>query len=139
MAASPPDWIKELADSAALLMMPADFIAPIGCHFYCDDNVWEITLFASSTQIVGGGRDGEVRRSRFNVDVQAVCRLFANVDEVSWQAHQLGASDELGPNIAIEGQYGDQEIRLRILAYPPKRFASGRRAVVYVPRWEETW
>ena len=139
MSVSPPGWLKELADAAALLMMPADVIAPIGCHFCEVEEVWEITLFASSTQIVGGGRDGEVRRSRFTLDVTALMKIFASVSNVSWQAHALAADDELGPHTAIEGKYGEQEVRLRILAFPPKRFASGRRAVVYVPSWEETW
>jgi hypothetical protein len=139
MPASPPEWLKELADSAALLMTPVDLMPPVGCHFCCTDGVWEVTLFASNTQIVGGRRDGQVRRSRFNVDVQALFRLFAHVDEVSWQAHPLGTEDELGPNIAVEGNYGDQQVRLRVLAFPPKCFDSGRRALVYVPTWEETW
>ncbi len=139
MPVSPPGWLKELADATALLMMPADVIAPIGCHYCCVDDVWEITLFASSTQIVGGGRDGEVRRSRFTFDIQALTVNFAHVSQVSWQAHALGPDDELGPHVAIEGKFGDQEVRLRVLAFPPKRFASGRRAIVYVPSWEETW
>ncbi|MBI3863707.1 MAG: hypothetical protein HY290_17595 [Planctomycetia bacterium] len=136
---SPPAWLKELADSAALLMIPADVIAPIGCHYCYVDRVWEITLFASSTQIVGGGQDGEVRRSRFTLDVPGLMKLFADVKNVLWQAHEIGEDDELGPHIAVEGQYGDQDVCLRILAFPPKRFASGRRAIVYVPSWEETW
>lgn len=139
MPESPPGWLKELADAAAQLMMPADVIAPIGCHYCFADDVWEITLFASSTEIVGGGQDGEVRRSRFCLDIQALTRVFVVVHEISWQAHELGGDDELGPHIAVEGAFGEYDVRLRVLAFPPKRFASGRRAIVYVPSWEESW
>lgn len=135
----PPGWLKELADAVALLMMPADVMAPIGCHYCRVNKTWEISLFASSTQIVGGGRDGDVRRSRFCLDVDAVRKLFDEVHGISWQAHALASDDELGPHLEVHGSLADKEIRLRILAFPPKRFASGRRAIVYEPAWEETW
>ena len=139
MPVSPPGWLKELADSAALLMMPADVIAPIGCHYCRAEGAWEISLFPSSTQIVGGGRDGETRRSRFTLDIKALTSLFAAISSASWQAHALATDDEIGPHLAIEGKYGEEDVLLRILAFPPKRFASGRRAIVYAPLWEETW
>lgn len=135
----PPGWLKELADAAALLMMPADFMAPIGCHYCCVETTWEISLFASSTQIVGGEHDGDVRRSRFCLDVEAIRKLFSEVHSVSWQAQSLATDDELGPHVEVNGIFADKEIKLRILAFPPKRFSSGRRAIVYEPAWEETW
>lgn len=135
----PPDWLKELADAAALLMMPTDVMAPIGCHYCCIEGTWEIALFASSTQIVGGQRDGEVRRSRFCLDVRAISALFSQMHDVVWQAHGQGADDELGPHVGFSGIYAGNRVELRILAFPPKRFESGRRAIVYTPAWEETW
>jgi len=136
---SPPGWLKELADAAALNMMPADVMPPIGCHYCCAGSTWEISLFASSTQVVGGGRDGVVRRSRFCLDVDAIRKLFDEVHAVSWQAHSLASDDELGPHVELHGSYAGQDVKLRILAFPPKRFASGRLAIVYEPAWEETW
>ena len=136
---SPPGWLKELADAAALLMMPADVMPPIGCHYCRVDQTWEISLFASSTQIVGGGRDGDVRRSRFCLDIEEFRKLFSKVDGVSWQAHSLASDDEFGPHVELTGTYANKNVKLRVLAFPPKRFASGRRAIVYEPAWEETW
>jgi hypothetical protein len=114
-------------------------MAPIGCHYYCTENTWEISLFVSSTQIVGGQRDGEVRRSRFCLDIDAVRKLFTEVHGVAWQAQVLASDDELGPHIEVHGNFADNDVKLRILAFPPKRFASGRRAIVYERAWEETW
>ncbi|HEY2253331.1 MAG TPA: hypothetical protein VGH74_19795 [Planctomycetaceae bacterium] len=136
---SPPGWLKKLSDAAALLMMPADVMSPIGCHYTRVDKTWEISLFASSTEIVGGERDGDVRRSRFCLDLEGVRKLFDEVHNVSWQAHALASDDELGPHVELHGRYAQQDVKLRILAFPPKRFASGRRAIVYEPAWEETW
>jgi hypothetical protein len=135
----PPEWLKELADAAAMLMMPADVMAPIGCHYCCVETTWEVSLFASSTQIVGGQRDGEVRRSRYSLDVEAIRNLFTNVHSLTWQVHSLASDDELGPHVELHGTYADKDVKLRILAVPPKRFASGRRAIVYEQAWEETW
>ena len=139
MPKSPPKWIQELADATALQIIPVDSLAPIGCHFCLADGVWEITLFVGSTEVVGGSQDGQVHHARFNLDVQAVCRLFSTVGEISWQAHPLGDGDELGPNVAIEGEYAKHSVRLRILAFPPQKFPSGRRAVTFGPLWEELW
>ena len=136
---APTGWLKELADAAAALMAPVDVLAPIGCHFCCVEQTWEISLFAASTQIVGGERDGQVRRSRFCVDIEAIRNLFTEVHSSTWQAQALACDDELGPHIEVHGAYGDQDVKLRILAIPPKRFASGRRAIVYEQAWEETW
>jgi hypothetical protein len=140
MPTPPPKWIQELADAVALQLIPADSLAPIGCHFCpVEGGVWEVALFIASTEIVGGSQDGKLRYSRFHLDLQAVCRQFAQVEEVSWQAHPLGDNDELGPHVAIEGRYGNCNVRLRILAFPPDQFPAGRRAVTYGPIWEELW
>ena len=135
----PPGWLKELADAAAVLMMPADAIAPIGCHYFCVASTWEISLFAAGTEIVGGASDGQVRRSRFCLDIEEIRNLFAEIESVTWQVHALAFDDELGPHVEVHGRYADKDVKLRILAYPPKRFAAGRRAIVYEQAWEETW
>lgn len=136
---SPPQWLRELADAAAPLMMPADVMAPIGCHFCLVDGTWEISLFAAATQIVGGKNDGVLRPSRFHLDVQALMGLFSEVRNVSWQALPFAANDELGPHIALEGVYGGNAVSLRILARAPRRFEPGRRAIIYEHAWEEIW
>ena len=136
---SPPEWLQEFADAVALNMVPVDLLAPVGCHFCLVDETWEIALFVSSTQIVGGRKDGVLRHSRFNVDLQAVTKLFSEVQNISWQALPLAADDELGPHLSIEGTCAGKPVWLRILSRAPKRFDVGRRAVVYDGAWEESW
>ena len=136
---APPQWLQELADRVALQMNPVDFLAPVGCHFCLADGTWEISLFASSTQIVGGKKDGVLRHSRFNVDVKAVSELLSDVRNISWQALPMAGDDDLGPHLSLEGSYAGYSVWLRILSRPPKGFEAGRRAVVYDAAWEETW
>src|SRR5437879_5970087 len=136
---SPPEWLQELADAVALQMTPADVLAPVGCHFCLVDGTWEISLFAAGTQIVGGKKDGVVRASRFSVDLQSLLKLFSEIESLSWQALRLSADDELGPHISLAGTHAGNRVWLRILAWAPKRFAPGRRAVGYEHAWEEIW
>ena len=136
---SPPEWLQQFADAVALQMNPVDLLAPVGCHFCLVDETWEITLFVSSTQIVGGKKDGVFRHSRFNVDLQSVTDLFSDVRKMSWQALPMAADDELGPHLSMEGSCGRNPVWLRILSRAPKRFEVGRRAAVYDAAWEETW
>jgi hypothetical protein len=136
---APPEWLQKFADAVALQMNPIDLLAPVGCHFCLVEDTWEITLFASSTQIVGGKRDGVLRHSRFNVDVRAVMDLFSNVWNMTWQPIPVAADDDLGPHLSIEGSHAEFSVWLRILARAPKRFDPGRRAIVYDATWEENW
>lgn len=120
-------------------MDPADLMSPIGCHYYFGDGQWEVTLFASNTEIVGGVKDGSLRVSRFCVNLKKVVGLFSEVHELTWQSHSLAKDDELGAHLSLEGTYAGEPVWLRILAAPPKRFKVGRQAQVYQAGWEEVW
>jgi hypothetical protein len=137
--AAPPAWLKELADRAALLLMPVDLLAPVGCHFCRVGRTWEVTLFVASTQIVGGRRDGVLRHSRFRVDLKELLALFSKVRECTWQPLSLGSSDQLGPHLSIEGTCQRHDVWLRILSRAPRGYEPGRRAIVYQQNLEDTW
>jgi hypothetical protein len=136
---APPEWLHELANAVAAQMLAVDMLAPIGCHFCEAEGKWEVSVFASNTQIVGGKNDGVLRASRFHVDMQGVTRLFSEIDKLIWQPVTLASDDELGPHISIEGIFAGHHVALRILARAPRRFDPGRRAIVYEHLWEEIW
>jgi hypothetical protein len=135
----PPTWLRSLTDLAGASLQPVDVLAPLGCH-YCEvDGVWEITLFASQTEILGGPDDGGLRASRFHVDLSALVALFDEVESAYWQAQGLGADDDLGPHVGVEGVYAGHRVWLRITAIAPRRFPPGRHACVHPESWEELW
>lgn len=136
---SPPIWLQELADGAAGCLTPVDLLSPLGCHFTQHDLLWEVTLFVSATEIVGGHRDGTVRSSRFVVDVLALQRLFDEVEEVQWQPQRIDGDDELGQHLSVVGRKSGEAVWLRVLSRAPDRFESGRQARVYEMLWTETW
>lgn len=137
--ASPPPWLEELANAVALQMTPAEMMAPIGCHFCLVDSQWEITLFASKTEVVGGGQDGTLKSSKFSVDVKGITELFSNVENLHWQAVPMGSNDDLGAHLSLEGNYHGQAVWLRILSTAPKRYKAGRKALTYEMEWKEVW
>lgn len=135
----PPDWLQSLVDEASVLIAPVDVLAPLGCH-YCEiDGVWEVTLFVSQTEIMGGPDDGGLRASRFHVDLNRLASIFDEVESTYWQALGLGADDDLGPHVGIEGVYAGHRVWLRIPAIAPRRFPAGRHALVQPETWEELW
>lgn len=135
----PPEWMQPLADYVAAQFMAADVLAPIGCHFCEADGLWEITLFSSQTEIVGGSQDGGIRPSRFHLDLKNLVDVFDSVDSMYWQAQGLGYEDQLGPHVGIEGMFEGRRVWLRVLAIPPRQFPPGRQAVVQDRSWRELW
>jgi hypothetical protein len=136
---SPPDWLSRLANAVTANFRSYDTLSPVGCHFQLVHNIWEVTLFASRTEIVGGAQDGSTCDSSFSVDVMNLVDQFTTVDSVSWQTQSLGQRDELGSHLAIEGTYDDNQVWLRITAEAPERFGVGRRANVNQQQIEEIW
>lgn len=136
---SPPNWLSQFANDVTRSFHPYDHLPPIGCHFHQSKKVWEVTLFASRTEIVGGSEDGRTTQARFNVDIKVVLGLFSRVDRISWQTQSFDQYDELGSHLSIEGLHADQQIWLRIPATAPARFDTGRLAIVSRREFEEVW
>ena len=137
----PPNWLKCFASLVSKCLRPTDVMAPIGCHYYHNHarDEWEVTLFVSRTQVVGGPLDGRAVISRFDVDLDELRMIFDTPPALRWQALRKGEADELGPHISSEGSFRDQLIWLRIVAAPPNRFDAGRVAHAYELKLEDTW
>lgn len=135
----PPDWLANLANDVAALLEPMGSMGPIGCHFHHSPDGWEITVFASLTEIIGGRRDGCVFGPRFEVDIKELVCLFTSVTSLRWQSQEMGKDDELGAHLAIEGCYGEETVCVRIPAIAPDRFEPGRQMLVHQRRYQEVW
>jgi len=136
---APPEWLSEFANAAAACIHAVDYESPIGCHYHHDKTGWEVTLFTGATEIVGGPRDGHRRVPRFGVDLVGLCSVFESIHSMRWQAHRLGSRDDIGPHVAVEGDYGGQRIWLRIPAAAPEQFPPGCHAAPHSGHWEEVW
>lgn len=137
--AEPPKWIEEFADQVAQLLTPVDLLGPVGCHYAYADDCWEITLFVSSTEVVGGELDGKMNSSRFTVDLLQVCALFTQLSEVFWQNEKIHMLDELGCHLELNGLVETEPVSLRICSKIPGRFRHGRIAYPQQRTLFENW
>ena len=136
---SPPGWLASFVNAVTANIHSHDVLSPLGCHFQQVSDIWEVTVFASRTEIVGGPQDGLLYDSGFSIDIDGVQKVFSEIDSISWQAQSLGDTDELGSHLSVEGVYENKQIWLRITAMAPQRFGVGRRALVNQEKIEEIW
>ena len=120
---APPEWLADLANQLAGLIDPVDQTAAVSCHFAASGSEgWEISLFLSAREQIGGPLDGQRIFSRFLLELGPAVGLFDRVEQFYWQPLSIGPSDEIGPHVAIEGQYDGRRVWVRILAQPDERF-----------------
>ena len=136
---SPPDWLSQFANAVTPNIHSFDILSPLGCHFLQVHDIWEITLFASRTEVVGGPQDGMNSHANISVDVKSLLDVFSSIEAISWQSQPLGDRDELGAHLSVEGTYEDHRVWLRITAVAPEMFGVGRRAFVNQQQIEEIW
>lgn len=136
---TPPDWIQVLADRIAACLEPLEPLPPLGCHYHDCESGWEISVFPSQTEVVGGIHDGLQTTPRFRVDVLGIAELFSQVDEISWQSRPVDESDDLGAHISLSGKIGGESVSIRILKRSPACFTPGRKALTREGYLLETW
>ena len=70
-----------MVNKVAVQMHAMDILAPLGCHHYFNKSrkQWEVTLFASSTETVGGKFDGQISSSKFTVNLAKLQEVFSDV------------------------------------------------------------
>ena len=136
---APLNWMSVFIDQVSASIQPHDDLAPLGCHFQQFNRVWEITLFASRTELIGGPHDGKLKNSHFSVDVKRLLDAFSVVETIAWQAHRMGQDDELGPHLAVEGTVLDKTVWLRVTSSAPRRFGPGRHYFVDNNSVKDLW
>ena len=69
-----PTWLDGFASAAAEHIHGVDILSPLGCHCYHNQarNEFELTLFASRTQVVGWRLDGREIGCNFDVRINEV-------------------------------------------------------------------
>ena len=139
----PPRWIGELSQLAIRAFHSESDLAPLGCHFHENDEVerpqWEVTLFVSSTEVIGGSLDGHRSVSPFMVDLAKLMSVLDVVESCYWQAHTMAEDDQLGPHVGMEGVFRGRSVWLRITAQPPDQFDPGRAFDSIASQLQNLW
>ncbi|MCH2203664.1 MAG: hypothetical protein MK102_16980 [Fuerstiella sp.] len=136
-----PEWLQWFADAAAQAILDKSAHAPIGCHYYYDDerNEWEVTLFVSDTEVVGGPCDGTVIPCPIQLDVLLAMELFDKMPRTYWQSETILEDEDFNQHLSFEGLVRGHHVWLRILAQAPKQAGSGRLLHAETGELEELW
>lgn len=134
-----PPWIADLAGQACRSIQLLDHDSPIGCHYFLSEDAHEISIFVSSTEIVGGPGDGRQIVARFIVDAIELMKIFDFVDSMTWQPQTIDEKDEIGAHFSVSGRYANQSVWLRILGNTPDQFLPGRVAIVAERKFINIW
>ena len=126
--AAPPPWMRWFITDVTHGIVDQSAIAPLGCHFYFDAEsaTWEVTLFVSRTEIVGGPRDGHHISAGLSVDLGKVAEAFDKPPVSWWQSEPVSGDDDLGSHVSFEGVARGFRVWLRILHNCPTGVGPGR-------------
>lgn len=139
MSTPPPQWLSQFSENICTALYAVERMPPIGCHVAQVRDVWEVSLFVSETEIVGGRFDGERISCLFLVDILELLHQFDVVESASWQPHQINEHDELRGHISVTGYHQGHHVWLRILSETPERFGPGQVANLRQQRILDTW
>jgi hypothetical protein len=119
-----PDWLESLVERVADCM---EGHGPAGSVQYrCwteeeeDEELWEILVYPTPIELVGGAVDGAVVAPGFTLDLQDLSSLFDRVDVFLWEAEAFVPEDAEVPNVSIEGIYQGHSVVLRLLSEAPE-------------------
>jgi hypothetical protein len=119
-----PDWLESLVEQVADCM---EGHGPAGSVQYrCwteeddDETLWEIIVYPTPIELVGGAVDGAVVSPGFTLDLQALSGLFDSVDVFLWEAEAFEPDESEVPNVSIEGIYRGHSVLLRLLTEAPE-------------------
>jgi hypothetical protein len=137
----PPAWLRWLSNDAARGIVANECHAPIGCHFFQnpDNGEWEVSIFVTSTEIVGGQMDGKRLPLQLQLNIGHVMGLFDTPPKVFWQSDPISQDDELAQHISFEGTAGGHCLWLRVLKESPQGTGPGRLLHAHSGELENLW
>ncbi len=113
-----PAWLDDLLGVVARCIEPDSPMGPLGLRFREEDDFWEIRIYTTPVELVGGAQDGAVVLPGFTLDLLELQAAFEEVVDCVWDA--LGLNCPEGPYVAIEGTFQGHELYLQVLARPPE-------------------
>jgi len=137
----PPAWLRWFVNDAAHGIIDRQAAAPVGCHFFhdLDEDVWEVSLFLSRTEVYGGPADGKHVPGGLQIDVAAVSKAFDFAPDVYWQSEKFSSDDELGNHLSFQGVARSAQVWLRILQSAPEWAGPGRLVHAESGRVDDIW
>jgi len=112
------DWLGELLDTVAACVAADSPMGPLGLRYREEEGFWEIWIYPTPVELVGGRHDGEVVVPGFSLDLEQLRGEFDSIAALGWNS--LGLNLPEGPYIFAEGLFQGHEVYLQVLAYAPE-------------------
>src|SRR5438552_16990427 len=119
MAPPPPVWMEALAATVAECLHAHSPMGPLGFRYREEDGVWDLIVYPTPVELVGGAQEATVVLPGFSLDLYVFLSAFERLTALDWCAQGFGPSDSDGPCVSLEGRYQGHEVWLRVLAEPP--------------------
>ncbi|MBC8869804.1 MAG: hypothetical protein H8E44_10320 [Planctomycetes bacterium] len=116
-SSSSPVWLENLVDHIAMNMEADSVQGPLGYRYGEEDGFWEVIVYPTPVELLGGAVDGEVVAPGFTLDLEGLRSGFDRIADSRWNAFGLIPGE--GPYLAVEGKFQGHDLFLRILAYAP--------------------
>lgn len=112
------DWLDELHDAVSACVEADSPMGPMGLRYREEDGLWDVWIYPTPVELVGGADDGEVVVPGFALDLDGLRAAFESVAAFGWNA--LGLIHPEGPHVYVEGVFEGREVYLQVLAYAPE-------------------
>jgi hypothetical protein len=117
------DWLQELCEALVGCVEADSPLGPMGLRSWEDEDFWEVWIYPTPVELVGGRHDGEVVVPGFSLDLQQLREVFDSVAAFGWNA--LGLNWPQGPHVYVEGVFQGREVYLQVLACAPEDAVPG--------------
>ncbi len=91
---------------------------PLGPRYREEGGFWEVWIYPTPMDLVGGRHDGAVVVLGFTLDLDRLRASFDSVVAFGWSA--LGLNHNEGPHVSVEGVFQGREVYLQVLAQAPE-------------------
>jgi hypothetical protein len=122
-AADDDAWLDMLLDTVAACVEAESPMGPLGIRYGEENNFWEVCIYPTPVELLGGAHDGEVVVPGFSLDLEQLHSAFDSITAFGWNA--LGLNWPECPHISIEGVFQGREVYLQVLAYAPENAEPG--------------
>jgi hypothetical protein len=119
------DWLDDLLEAVAGCVEADSPMGPLGLRYREEEGFWEVWVYPTAVELVGGAHDGEVVAPGFSLDLEQLRAAFPSVTAFHWNA--LGLNMPEGPYVSVEGVFQGRDVYLQVLAYAPEDEAPGAK------------
>jgi len=122
-----PEWLRNLISDLAELFDPSEDVARVGFECQLTEEGWEVGLFLSRVEIVGGRFDGKAELCQFSYNLHALRGRFEDVTTFRMTAMPKSDSEDAVSFVELQGKVEQTVVRLKIYSIPPQKAGIGLR------------